>query len=464
VSGFLVSLEWSAYRSEGFGLFSLNLLGPFNPTGLAHLLPELPVAHHLQRFEGYSYLGAGIIAVLLVTLAVHRRRVLSLFSRADVPLVILAIVCTLAAASSTLTLGPYTIASVRLPRFLDLLGATFRASGRLFWPAYYLIIVGTLVALFRLWRSPAREILLVAALVLQVADIPPLHAHIRNHHAASTDSPLRSPRWRELGREHARLLVIPPWICPGSPGGEDSYRFFGHLAAAQHMETNTYYPARAGTRATLEHCTSIPHLVKAGLLDPRAAYVVNDSVLTALHAQDVETHRCQTVDGFNLCTRVAGAQARHPNLPVYRLGTTIDFAASGHASRYQLYGWSLPEASGVWTEGPEAGLVLMLAPPSAGRLELVAVVTPFLAKRHRRLRVDVVANDRQVAEWRFTRGTRAVTERIRLDGMTGGGTTPLVLRFRISKPRSPASLRLSDDRRELGLFFQSLSIAPARAG
>jgi len=84
VSGFLGSLEWSAYRSEGFGLFSLNLLGPFNPTGLAHLLPELPVAHPFQRFEGYSYLGAGIIAVLLVTLVVHRRRVLSLFGRADV--------------------------------------------------------------------------------------------------------------------------------------------------------------------------------------------------------------------------------------------------------------------------------------------------------------------------------------------------------------------------------------------
>ena len=225
------------------------------------------------------------------------------------------------------------------------------------------------------------------------------------------------------------------------------------------MATNTYYPGRPGLRAMHDHCYRIPLTVMAGVLDPQAAYVVNDEVMTALRAKGPATHRCERVDGFNLCTTIDPRGPADRGIPVYGVGTLLDFSAMGNARPYMLFGWSSPEAAGTWTLGPEAALLMRLAAPHGDQLELTADVAPFLTGDHRNLDVEVMVNEQIVDRWRFTSREERRTKRAMLRDAIGDGTRPLTIRFRVGEPMSPASLGLSSDSRPLGLYVHTIRIA-----
>jgi hypothetical protein len=254
-------------------------------------------------------------------------------------------------------------------------------------------------------------------------------------------------------------MVIPPWICPNKAGGHHSYWFFGRLAVSQQMVTNTYYPGRPSPRAMHDHCYSIFLSTKAGILDPGSAYVVNDEVMAALREGGVTTHRCERVDGFNLCTTIDPLAPPDGRVPVYDVGTLLDFRATGNAAPYMLFGWSLPEPSGTWTVGSEAALLMRLARPDGRALQVIAEVKPFLAPRHRKLDVDIIVNDTIIDQWRFTLGKKGRTRQVLVADAIGDAGMLLRVRFRIWQPTSPASVAQSSDSRPLGLFVHSLRIA-----
>ncbi len=180
---------------------------------------------------------------------------------------------------------------------------SFRASGRLFWPVHYLLVLAAVVLTYLLWRPPWRQALVAIALVLQIADEWGQSRVSRAYFDRPVTNPLRAERWSTLSTDHERLMVIPPAMCPDALGGHDGFLIFGRLAGAQRMATNTYAPARAGQAALHLHCTDLPARVRRGELEPRAAYVVDDQTRAALDSARTSTHRCTAVDGFNLYTR-----------------------------------------------------------------------------------------------------------------------------------------------------------------
>jgi hypothetical protein len=90
--------------------------------------------------EGYSYLGGGIIFLVVVLLifaplSLLRPKIVSLW-----PLWLAAALSFTLAASAKITLGPHVSLDLPLPDTLERLLSTFRASGRLFWAGYYIIL------------------------------------------------------------------------------------------------------------------------------------------------------------------------------------------------------------------------------------------------------------------------------------------------------------------------------------
>src|SRR5262249_50080728 len=153
--GTLVSAHPSAYWAPGYGLFSLNLNAPLNPFApafpccTAHapagsiLLPSLPLAQPGQ-YEGYGYLGLGITGLLAVFVAWRPSALMWVVERRLIALAAVAVVCTVLAASDRITFGTHTLLVVHWPARLAHMLDGLRASGRLFWPAYYLIVLAAL--------------------------------------------------------------------------------------------------------------------------------------------------------------------------------------------------------------------------------------------------------------------------------------------------------------------------------
>jgi hypothetical protein len=302
--GFIIPGDVSNFTGGGYRYYSMNLLAPIDPQQFGGLLyGALPMAISGQ-YEGYNYLGLGILLLLAAGLLTGRLQPLMLLRRRDLwPVVALGLVCTLAAASATIALGGRVLVEIPLPRHVEAIAGMFRSSGRLFWPAYYLLMIGSLI-----WLRTLRPVLavpvLAVALLIQAADTTPLIRSIRTVTHAQVDSPLRSPEWAALGAQHAHLAVHPAWLCgfADSPGGYQGFATFGLYATQHRMTLNSYYAGRTGNVDRHRHCRQALGPVLAGQFAADTLYVMTDALFARLPAQVHDSGVCRSLDDFVVCT------------------------------------------------------------------------------------------------------------------------------------------------------------------
>lgn len=192
-----------------YGSFPMALDALWNPVVSTNsvFLPASMFSPN-QGFEGFQYLGAGLLLLVAVAVATAFRR----FPRRDgmVWLAPAFLVLTLVAVSDVVIVGGTRWLHARPPQgvihALDLV----RASGRLFWPVAYAIVYAAILAVYRL---PRAGLVLAAALVLQVADMTPMMAAIRAEtaRAATRDTyqRTRDPRWDALIARAGAIDVEP---------------------------------------------------------------------------------------------------------------------------------------------------------------------------------------------------------------------------------------------------------------
>ena len=467
--GVLVARDASTYWAPGYGLFSLNLNALVNPFEYGSiLLPKLPVIHAAQ-LEGYNYLGLGIIALLVLSFVRRPQSLLWLADRRLLPLVGLALVCTLLAVSAKVSFGSLTLFDVTLPHAIEAAVHGLRASGRLFWPAYYLIVLAALTLTFWVWKAPYRNVILAVALAVQVADLRPLRLEIRRVLDQRLENPLPSSSWKGLGSKYDNLILIPPFQCAPYTGAGGIYSFvtFGKLAAAEHMRSNSYYAARYTRPELLAHCVDLMRTQLGGTLDPRSAYVVTDGVKTVWELNGLRSHRCDVTDGYNLCTPVTAPDTAPatpaPEAPVYALGEVLDFRDVGNASKYMTVGWGTPISDGTWTEGPMALLRLGVDPATApGRALILSLsASAFVVPQHPRLYIDVVVNGQTIDQLIFRSAFRPGWRReLRIPAELRALRRGLDIEFRFRNPEAPLYLGSGPSSNFLGLNVRQIVVHP----
>jgi hypothetical protein len=189
-----------------YGAFPMALdalINPANPSYSA-LLPSSPNDEG-RGFEGFQYLGAGLIALILVALATARltARQRQRQDRLHDLLWLLPAftVLTLLAITNIVLLRGALLLRLPLPPHMSDALDIVRASGRLFWPVAYTMVFAALVVVYRLPRRWA-VITLATALALQIVDIAPMVAAIRGDTAeAARPGVYRrtlDPRWDRL--------------------------------------------------------------------------------------------------------------------------------------------------------------------------------------------------------------------------------------------------------------------------
>ena len=244
---FVGSGEFSAV---GQGFFSANLFTWFDPMDwagfLAHfgrdvaqgrewsrLLPVLGQATAGQ-YEGFAYLGAGMLALLVVALVTSVTRPAALQKSTGVAppprwqwTFLLAACGTLAllAVSARVTLGTRILFEVPLGDSAQYLLGLFRGSGRFIWPLTYLLMAW---AIARVARLPGGLLWLLAGLLLQGYDLSDKFSELRDrfrHGPPGVVAAPASPLWGELlgACPRMELLLWPAddqrWITPGLAAG-----------------------------------------------------------------------------------------------------------------------------------------------------------------------------------------------------------------------------------------------------
>lgn len=306
IFGFLRPGESGAYAGAGYKIYSMNLLAPVNPWDFPGLLwNQLPASR--EQYEGYNYLGLGIMLLGLAAVVWRPSIIKRLFGRGAITGWLIFLVSLFLALSLKATVGNVVLYDISVPdSVMNLLGA-FRASGRLFWPAFYLILCGIVGATYAAFGSGARTALLLALLV-QMFDLRSMHIAIREHwagesSAAFTDDPI----WQEVGRKHRHLIVIPAWQCSkDTPGGFPGYWIFGKLAADYGVTINSFYAGRYSPKQLAYFCKAQPADIEGHGLETDSAYVFNSAAVVV--STQIRGHFCRRLNGVVLCSIVDGQQ------------------------------------------------------------------------------------------------------------------------------------------------------------
>ena len=122
-------------------------------------------------------------------------------------------------------------------------------------------------------------------------------------------------------------------------------------------------------------------------------------------------------------------------------------------------GWSSPESWGTWTVGDTANLNLSVDLATNLNHSLTIKSTAFLAPLHEKQEVKILLNGSVIGTLKYSLSKNESIRTFEIPSeVLVTGPQSLKFEFIISNPVSPASLRLSEDPRMLGMGLMSMSI------
>jgi hypothetical protein len=156
------------------------------------------------------------------------------------------------------------------------------------------------------------------------------------------------------------------------------------------------------------------------------------------------------------------AARHHPDLPPYAPGERLRFGTGSPDGVYAVDGWAAPTEQGRWSLGGLGRVVLPLRETIAGAWVLEAESAVVLTPYRQDVEVDVVADGRRVATWRFVGETLPYP---RAAPIRSPGPGPIEILFVVRPPAVPMDARVpgSDDR-QLGILLAGLRLGPAPGG
>jgi hypothetical protein len=445
----------------GFGDFRMNLNAPVNAYGWSYVLPTLD--WRMPEYEGFMFFGLGALLLAAAALPVVLARVArgELKPRRDwVPLGLVFVGLTVLAVSNQVGWGLHGF-TYPIPHALEEPLGIMRATGRLFWPVFYAILLGIVAAVIRGYRAPVSFALLVVAAVVQVADTSAgWGEHLKRfHRRRALHSPLTSAFWYEAPKTYRRVRVVPPGnIMENWAEIADYAQRFG-------LGTDAVYLARIDAGRMRDLVRRTDGMLDRGTLDPDTFYVMQAGTARAAPCViDPARDQLSLVDNFwvllpgwkqRFGDRFAGPeQLRCPVLTAG--GPEVGMGKGADGVAVLTRGWSMPEAWGTWSEGPESVVSVRVA----GQVRAVELALTHAVRPGPPLKVGVAVDGQPVDTWMMA-GERDVRwYRVPVPGSATPADRRHWITLTYSDTRSPFSLdRRSNDRRRLAVALWKIRAA-----
>lgn len=268
----------SQLEAAGLGYHSANLNALFDSQGNSKFFPSLP--HGAGQYEGYGYLGLGIILLLcialLLTIYRYHKKCAPLFSRQQKILFgLLLFFYSVVALSPVITFGEATLFEIPLTLSIENLWSIFRASGRFVWPVSYLVMFFSISTVF--YNQGQRKYSLcftaVFFVLLQVLDLSPALNSVHNTEKYRTyisyEPALQQEAWVHLFATKSHIVYQPYSAFIYESGGYD----LTYLALKNHVTTSNFYLARSDTNALKQFNDAIQSELDRGYIREDTIYI-----------------------------------------------------------------------------------------------------------------------------------------------------------------------------------------------
>ncbi|TWP29037.1 hypothetical protein ETU08_04620 [Apibacter muscae] len=232
----------------GYGHFSLNLNALYNPLQYSSILKGININE--GQYEGYLYLGLGMISLVLISIGIgiaYLCKSKIIFSKYYVYILLfIASFAYVLLAITNIIVFNQKFFQVNLPlKILDSLG-TFRASGRLGWIFYYVIIIFSLIYFNKIEKitKKGKAVVLSFLVILQLYDIKPLlfESNIKEIPMGDYHTYLTENKWNKILFNFKVIQTYP--IFTQSLLKENDFSELSYLALKNNVKISSFYVAR----------------------------------------------------------------------------------------------------------------------------------------------------------------------------------------------------------------------------
>lgn len=456
----------STVGAFGYGIFKINLLGLLNPAGWSAFVSTIYTKPHWWGEEPI-YIGLGGLILLITAIIKLRqgRHLLDQSLKAHLFFVLVILILAIFSISNNIAIGPHEF-NIPISERLSSFASILRNSGRMFIPAFYLLLLVACFLVIKLYSKKGAFTILGICLALQIIDLSPGWIDVRERMTSKgpfplSQLPLKDPFWSEASKKYQNIIVIPSRtnLQPDfmSRFLSNDWRVFGRLASMNHMGTNAVYLARYDEPKSLA--------LNQRYIAQLNTYGLPVDNLYVIDPDEVNTAACSNLRSTkNLLTKIDGYFILAPNyLDPEQINKEFKFERvepktsqiNSQSVPYGLCGdWSKSEGWGTWSDGELAKIYIPIANPSAKRIDLM--LQAFVNGKHPDQRIEISTdgiNYRQLSLTQFSGNLITIP----IDAKMQKGHYAL-LEFKLLNPVSPKSLGIGDDARKLGIGITQVNI------
>jgi len=454
----------SSVGAFGYGVFKINLLGLLNPAGWSILAKEIYIKPHWWAEEPI-YLGVGGLILILFTLS-NKVKFIELIKKIYIRHIFLLIVIAFLAIfsiSNNVAIGPYEF-DFSMSEKLVAIASILRSSGRMFIPAFYLIL---LLACYLVTQGFTKKIAIIifsACLTLQIVDLSKGWLDVRQRMISEgpfpySNLPLVNPFWESVNKNYKNIVTIPnrfnlqPDFMSRFLAKE--WRIFGRFASTHQLGTNAVMLARYDEPKYLELNKKYLHALNTGTLNSRNLYIVDVEELNTAACTNLRSKSdlFAKIDGFYVYAPSFISWQDNTNKLDQIKPTIIEGAPS--STPFALCGtWSKSENWGTWSDGSLAKIYVPITNLNAKVITFT--LQAFVNGKHPEQKMEFTTDGQNFKPLTLSQFSEnlidvPVTTTMRADGYA-------LVEFKLLNPVSPKSLGLGDDSRELGIGLTKVDI------
>ena len=230
-----------SFSAGGLGTYSMNFNALFNPMGWSVFLKDLKTANEMQ-YEGFQYLGLGILLMIPVVIAGGLSNTKSFrITKNNIPVLSVAIVLLILALSPVVTWSDKVLFSYKdMLNPVEHIVSIFRASGRFFWPVFYILIFYLIIRVIHISKTQGAAITFLAlCLAIQLTDISQNFKAKMDFFRQNIVFTQRftSEFWKDAAKQYKHIEYL-------SYGDDPRCQRLGLFAAENHLTMNNGYFAR----------------------------------------------------------------------------------------------------------------------------------------------------------------------------------------------------------------------------
>ncbi|MFP1897146.1 DUF6311 domain-containing protein [Lonsdalea quercina] len=416
---------------DGFGQFNNNLLSPLMPSGWSSFLNGFNF--NADGFEGFNYWGLGFVFIFSTGVMLARNIHTTSAIRVGLLSIIISMLLFLLISTTNHIEFGSVEAIIPIPDFLLSKLSIFRASSRFFWPITYIVIIASVVVIYKSLNYKYASVVVLIAIVIQISDINPgfsregFYFFNRNNEATV----LEDSFWSN-GIKNYKSLRYVPFSNPS-----EHWKALSNVANKNGMRTDAVYLARVGDREAYRMNIKVEESLFTGRYDDSTVYVLNDYFFDKVKLK-VGDFICRLDElkvlapGFQHCEDVIRGSGDEKH----------NYMLSG--------GWSTYDERGTWNDGNFASIVFK---NDLSAKSISVDYSPFLTNNIKSQRVIAKINGKVIASYDVD---SVGTLQIPYSG--NNGEEYGLVEFEMPDATSPSEQGLSIDGRRLTIAIKSFQI------